>query len=554
LPQSAAYSRRVRAAAISSLIAAFSGSGLLPISTEADEGSSELVKPSAVEHAPMRPRRTLGGAPWRDLKGQSQTLNWAGYISPGQPPFISVIGRWVVPPVFYVAGSGVAQEPAAELSSLWIGIGGANGEEDLIQLGTEQDVSASGSTIYYAWYEMLPAHQVILPPQQYPVRPGDILSASLQCVASCTAGAAQSWTLSMADHSAGWSWTSPNVVYASSLSSAEWILEATASAAGVIQPLPDFGSTTFFADLVNDMSPGLSLAQAQILIDPHGNATGNPSSPVEGVAFNICWGSGGVLTPCPSPPVSLAAAVLPSSRSVELGNTATAFATLINAGPTTANGCGIAPITTVPAIFTYQTTNPATNAVTRQPNMPVGIAAGAAQSFVIAFSPTAPFGPNDVALGFFCSGLLGPPVFPGLNTLLLSASATPVADVVALAATASNDGILHIPGDSGANAFAVATVNLGTSTAITVTPNTGAISLPLVISICQTNPTTSQCLGAAGSSVSTIINANATPTFAIFAAATGHVPFVPQANRIFVEFSDADEIVRGSTSVAVATQ
>ena len=35
---------------------------------------------------------------------------------------------------------------------------------------------------------------------------------------------------------------------------------------------------------------------------------------------------------------------------------------------------------------------------------------------------------------------------------------------------------------------------------------------------------------------------------------SGAVPFVPQTNRIFVEFTDAGGTVRGSTSVAVATQ
>jgi hypothetical protein len=95
---------------------------------------------------------------------------------------------------------------------------------------------------------------------------------------------------------------------------------------------------------------------------------------------------------------------------------------------------------------------------------------------------------------------------------------------------------------------------VGTTAAITATANTGAVNLPLAISICQTNPATGQCLGTAALSASTTINANATPTFAIFAAATGGVPFVPQTNRIIVEFSDANEVVRGSTSVAVETQ
>jgi hypothetical protein len=142
---------------------------------------------------------------------------------------------------------------------------------------------------------------------------------------------------------------------------------------------------------------------------------------------------------------------------------------------------------------------------------------------------------------------------PGVNTLLLSASAAPVPDIVALAETASNDGVLHIPGSSAANAFAVATVNLGAPAVITATANTGAVSLPLALSICQTDPATGQCLGAAAASAATVINANATPTFAIFATATGSLPFLPSTNRIFVAFSDANGIVRGSTSVAVAT-
>ena len=51
-----------------------------------------------------------------------------------------------------------------------------------------------------------------------------------------------------------------------------------------------------------------------------------------------------------------------------------------------------------------------------------------------------------------------------------------------------------------------------------------------------------------------MVNANATPTFGIFATASGNVPFDPANKRIFVEFSDANEVVRGATSVAVETQ
>ena len=148
-------------------------------------------------------------------------------------------------------------------------------------------------------------------------------------------------------------------------------------------------------------------------------------------------------------PPTVVSAVLPSSRSVLVGVSATAFATIINAGPGTAMDCGIAPITNIPAAFTYQTTNPATNAVIGNPNTPANIAEGAPQSFVFAVTPTAPMAPTDVQFSFDCANSSPAPINTGLNTLLLSASATPVPDIVALAATTTNDGILNILGTNG---------------------------------------------------------------------------------------------------------
>jgi hypothetical protein len=141
-----------------------------------------------------------------------------------------------------------------------------------------------------------------------------------------------------------------------------------------------------------------------------------------------------------------------------------------------------------------------------------------------------------------------------LNTLLFSASSSPVPDIVALAATDSNDGIVHIPGRSGANAFAVATVNLGASAAITATASTNGLALPLSITLCQTVPSTGACMGTPAASVTTTIGANTTPTFAIFCQASSTIAFNPASNRVFVQFADSGGVVRGSTSVAVETQ
>ena len=267
------------------------------------------------------------------------------------------------------------------------------------------------------------------------------------------------------------------------------------------------------------------------------------------VAWSILF-----LAPSSSWAQSIVAAVLPSSRSVQVGTVATAFATIVNTGSVTATNCGISLVTAIPVTFSFQTTNPLTNQVTGSPNTPVSIPPGAAQSFVFDLRPILifPLAPTDVQFGFDCSNTNPAPVNTGLNTLLFSASSTLVSDIVVLAATPTNDGIVNVSGSNG-GAFAVATVNMGASGSITASADTGNASLPLNISLCRTNPVTGQCISAIGSSVTTI-NVNTTPTFGIFVQGAGNVPFDPAANRIFVRFKDSGNVTRGSTSVAVRTQ
>src|SRR5207248_6103807 len=99
-------------------------------------------------------------------------------------------------------------------------------------------------------------------------------------------------------------------------------------------------------------------------------------------------------------PVTAVAAELPASRSVVVGTPATVFATVINAGATTAAGVGISLATPLPAIFNFQTTDPRTNAVTGSPNDPADIPPGANQTFLISITPTAPVGPTDVSFKY----------------------------------------------------------------------------------------------------------------------------------------------------------
>jgi hypothetical protein len=255
----------------------------------------------------------------------------------------------------------------------------------------------------------------------------------------------------------------------------------------------------------------------------------------------------------PAPP-TMVAAVLPSSRSVQVGTTATAFATLINGGTTAATACSFTPATSVPADFTFQTTDPATNQLIGTPNTPVAIPAGTAQSFIFALTPTDVIAPTDLWFNFTCANTAYSATIVGVNTLLFSASVDPVPDIIALAATIANDGVVNIQGAAGTGVFAVATVNVGSSASITASADTGTSVLPLALSLCQTEPTTGACLAPPSATVTTVINGGETPTFGIFVAGAGTVPFDPAANRIFVRFKDTDGFTRGSTSVAVQTQ
>jgi YVTN family beta-propeller protein len=252
--------------------------------------------------------------------------------------------------------------------------------------------------------------------------------------------------------------------------------------------------------------------------------------------------------------LTLVAAVLPTSRSVAVGVTATAFATMIDAGPADAVTCTIAPAISIPASFVFQTTDPTTNALAGTANTPVNITAAQAQSFVIGLTPTAAFSPANVAFAFTCANAPGPAATTvGIDTLNLSASTTPVPDIVALAAS-GDAGYIDITGVTETGAFAVATINLGVDATITASANTGTANLPVTLAVCQTNPTSGACMAAPAASVTTDIPPDATPTFGIFVTGSAAVADMPGVNRIFVTFTDSSGVLRGETSVAVRTQ
>jgi hypothetical protein len=155
---------------------------------------------------PVNPHQVL---PTRDATVSS--LNWSGYatVAPAGHPITAVSTHFIVPTV---------KRAPAGFSSTWAGIGGYN-TQDLIQAGTESDTAGAP----YAWYEILPASETPITSgcvgdNACTVRPGDNMTVTI------TSQGGDNWLISMvnANH---WTW-SLNLSYASTFSSAEWILEA----------------------------------------------------------------------------------------------------------------------------------------------------------------------------------------------------------------------------------------------------------------------------------------------------------------------------------------
>ena len=253
------------------------------------------------------------------------------------------------------------------------------------------------------------------------------------------------------------------------------------------------------------------------------------------------------------------ASILPNSRSVEIGTPATLFASMLNAGTMEATNCTVSlpPELTAPGVtFSFQTTNPANNSPVGTPNQPVNILPGEVQTFVLTTESLQEVAAQEIAPLFQCENAPAAGTILGVNTFTFAASTTPVPDIVALAATPTNDGIVDLPSATGINAFTVATVNLGIEGSISAVAELSEPAIPVTITACETDPATAACINPpdpTSDPIESTIAALATPTFSFFLTSTGDVPFDPATNRAVVRFTGQDGETRGATSVALRT-
>jgi hypothetical protein len=257
------------AAAIASTAVCATIGAAAPAAATSGLADRALVKTSASEVLP-----THGGT--------ASSLNWSGYaVTPGS-------GITGVTSTFTVPTAGLVPPG---FTATWTGIGGYT-SSDLIQAGVSEnslpDNPISGSQ-YGAWYEILPASETPLTNctgnSACTVKPGDVVTVTI------TQTSPGNWDVNLKDPAQGWTFDK-SIAYASSGSSAEWILEAPTL---VVQTIPantgtaHFGPTSTYTDGTGthtiaagnpttiDMSPGIGINEA----------TPSALAP-DGQSFDVC--------------------------------------------------------------------------------------------------------------------------------------------------------------------------------------------------------------------------------------------------------------------------
>jgi len=140
-----------------------------------------------------------------------------------------VAGVWVIPYVW--EPSEAKGNEGFWNSSSWIGIDGMFTSDDVLQIGIQQKVDASGNPSYVAWYEWYAPWQPTSPPYIYqtdisnfPVAPGQTVYGIVEYINNNTAGYVFLYNETTNNYAAFTLQPPPGATF--NASSCEWIMEA----------------------------------------------------------------------------------------------------------------------------------------------------------------------------------------------------------------------------------------------------------------------------------------------------------------------------------------
>jgi len=204
-----------------------------------------------------------------DTTSYVSTRNWAGYLAQN---------------AYYTGVGALFQTPSADqiqrLGAIgsWIGIGGAD-SDDLIQAGVGV-LDRGGVVTYSAWYEMLPAQAQTIP---MTIGGGDWVRVDIHEVTF------NLWQITIIDGTQVFQRQFP---YASSHSSAEWIVEQPSLDDGREIPLQSANSANFaqMTAITNghNASPAQLSPKELVLVGPRDQVRALPSAiGADGASFSV---------------------------------------------------------------------------------------------------------------------------------------------------------------------------------------------------------------------------------------------------------------------------
>jgi len=203
------------------------------------------------------------------VNSQVGSSNWSGYAVTGSNgKFKSVTANWTEPTGKCTSGD--------KYSSFWVGLDGYS-SDSVEQTGSEVDCDGRTAE-YYSWYEMYPAYPVNF---SNTVKPGDSFTGSV------TFSGSDTYTLTLTDHTQGWTKTVTKNQSGLDRSSAEVITEAPSDSEGPL-PLTDFGTVTYSSSSVNGTSLGTQSPQGIYIEGEDTTSSINSSG-----GFSNTWTSSG---------------------------------------------------------------------------------------------------------------------------------------------------------------------------------------------------------------------------------------------------------------------
>jgi hypothetical protein len=193
--------------------------------------------------------------------------NWSGYTVTGRKgAFNRISGEWIVP---YVKPT-----HKSTYSSAWIGIDGFK-NSSLIQTGTGHEF-VNGIARYYAWWEILPDAETVIPLSVYP---GDHMKGTITKISHTK------WSITLRNLSRNWTFRTLQR-YSGPQTSGEWIMEAP-EVDGSIAKLARVCTTYFNCCRINGKRPRLTLSNGGIMVQ-NNISVAVPSSPSHrGVSFSV---------------------------------------------------------------------------------------------------------------------------------------------------------------------------------------------------------------------------------------------------------------------------